>query len=225
MSGTNRKFEFVNYTDGTNKALPKVRKHVMKDYFWRQSNSNNNNARIDKKKDFAVKELTWMQPETIETSKPRKQSTSNFPAALINLDLKRFTASRSCITPSKGGALILNAFVPPVPHGLDAHILDPFDSLPIKNDPDVGSMLQWYFTTSKLRTTTIIPWVRELNGAWQRVMWDLAQADKGALHALLTVAEVKMLALTGDMNTVRYCNNVEKVIDAIKDYLIGKTIL
>ncbi|KAF1344947.1 hypothetical protein BDV97DRAFT_65417 [Delphinella strobiligena] len=50
-------------------------------------------------------------------------------------------------------------------------------------------------------------------------MWDLAQADKGALHALLSVAELKIYALTGGINTVRYCNNVEKIIDAIKDYL------
>lgn len=179
MSETNRQFEFVDYKDGTNKATQKVRKHVMKDYLWRQNDPIENNTRIEEK-DFTVKSFTWMLPETIEKSKPRKRST-------INADIKGSFASRLCITPSKGGA---NASVPPIPHGLDAHILDPFDSLPIKNDPDVGSMLQWYFSTSKLRTTTMIPWVRELNAAWQRVMWDLAQADKGALHALLTVAEV-----------------------------------
>lgn len=141
MSRTIRQSEFIDYKDGTKAASQKVRKHVMKDYRWRQSSSTKNHARVDKEKDFAAEDFTWVQPETIETSKPRTRST--FPAALIiNADLAKSIPSRLCITPSNGGVTNFDAIVCPILHGLEAHSLDPFDSLPIKNDPDVGLMLQ-----------------------------------------------------------------------------------
>lgn len=217
MSTTQRNFEFISYENsqpgGTSNSMRKIHSHVMHDWVWRQEESDLRGSVRPYHGDSSAQRLCLESPSDAPAGKGQ---------GVVQYS-RRLSRRKSRTTIQLREVSELDDEPPPnLPQAEHLNsTLDPFDSLPVKNIPELKETLHWYFAESATAHQPPPSWLQQLNITWQESLWEMAKADAGVLHALLSIAETRKMTLVGHMDTTKYHYHIGRVLEIIQATLSG----
>lgn len=233
-SGNQPKFEFISCSGHKNDklSLPRVRKHVMHDYFRRQGTSEKDNATAQRKsrrkrepKRASNREApsgplctitvpgashACAGPDMLREDQPSDGNSTS------TTDTEHYASMPSARANSIIYQQLLKNDFKRLP---DALRLDPFDTLPVKGI--TNDLAQWHFALCDCYKSTS-PWVYATNVGVAGLMWRSAVQDQGLFHILLSQAEWNRLIVTRSTDKSKYLFHKGRALQILRDRITAE---
>ncbi|KAF1343810.1 hypothetical protein BDV97DRAFT_66671 [Delphinella strobiligena] len=228
-SGNKPKFEFIPCSGHKDDkaSLPRVRKHVMHDYFRRQGILEKDNAtaqRKSRKKRESKRAFdrqapsgplcTTTVPETCSSCPGPGMFRKDQPSdedSTSTTDTEYFVSAASSREISGIYQQSLKNDFKRLP---DALRLDPFDTLPVKGI--TNDLAQWHFALCDCYKSTS-PLVYATNIGVAGLVWRAAVQDQGLFHILLSQAERNRMIVTRSTDKSKYLFRKGRALQILRD--------